>query len=192
MPSIDHYPASAVPWPAAVEWSHRELQRYLAAAADPAVQALPTRCHPWTVRDLTAHLAATFQRFADHLVRARAGDLAAPFAPSQLTSENLRAVRESRGEPRHALDRRARRFLGLVESAEELMGHQHGPIRVGLQVMFGLNELAVHHDDLAHAVGSSYRPDQEVLAVLAEMYDTVFGLPEGQDPWTRLLQATGR
>lgn len=86
MPAGD-FAASTVPWPDAVEWSRRELRAYLDAAADPAIQALPTRCPAWSVADLSAHLAATFRRFADQLEKARAGDLAAPFPRSELTGE---------------------------------------------------------------------------------------------------------
>lgn len=191
MPVGDH-PPSAVPWPAAISWSHRELRAYLAAAADPAIQALPTRCPPWTVANLTAHLAATFSRFAVQLAKARTGNLDAPFPPGQLSRENLRAVREFRGDPVHALTWVAGRFLGTIDAVDERIGHQHGPIPVGLQVMFGLTELTVHHDDLAHAVGSSYRPPGEIVAALADTYSAVFGMPAGPDPWACLLQATGR
>lgn len=190
--AVRDYPAAAVPWPTAVDWTREELRRYLDAAADPACQALPTRCPPWTVRDLTAHLAATFQRFADLLDEARAGNLDDPFPPDRLTEENLRAVRRFAGDPRRQLDRQARRFLDAVRSPGERMPHQFGPIPVGLQVMFGLNELTVHHDDLADALGWRYRPADDVVAALATMYGAVFGLPTGDDPWARLLEATGR
>lgn len=191
MPTGD-YAASAIPWPDAISWSLQELRLYLAAAADPAVQALPTRCLPWTVADLTAHLAATFRRFADQLDKARAGNLDAPFPPDQLPAENLRAVRDFRGDPRHELTQQAHRFLGSVGRVDELIGHQRGPVPAGLQVMFGLNELAVHHDDLAHAAGSSYRPRSDVVTALTTMYGAVHGMPAGPNPWACLLQATGR
>lgn len=186
------YPVSAIPWPDAIGWSLRELRLYLAPAADPAVQVLPTRCPPWTVTDLTAHLAATFRRFADQLDKARAGNLDAPFPPDQLPAENLRAVRDFRGDAARELIEQVHRFLDSVGRADEPIGHQRGPIPAGLQVMFGLNELAVHHDDLAHAAGSSYRPCGDVVAALATMYRAVHGMPTGPDPWACLLQATGR
>lgn len=186
------YPPSAVPWPDAVGWSRQELRAYLTAAAGPAVQTLPTRCPPWTVADLTAHLAATFQRFADQLAKARAGVLDAPFPRSQLSSENVRAVREFRGDPVHELTRHAARFLDAVNAVDEQIGHQRGPIGVGLQIMFGLTELTVHHDDLAHAIGTSYRPATDIVAALADMYRAVFAMPAGPDPWADLLKATGR
>ena len=90
--AISDYPPSAVPWPAALDWSAAELRGYLAAAADPAVQGLVTRCPPWTIRDLTAHLAVTFHRFANQLRDANAGDLTPPFGPGDLALENRSAV----------------------------------------------------------------------------------------------------
>lgn len=192
MPRPLKYPASAVPWPSALEWSREELAGYLAAAGDPLIQTLPTRCHPWTVHDVTAHLAATFARFASQLDRARHGEVDAPFPPEQLSTVNLRAVKQFQGDPVVELDRAARLFLDSVRTPDEQMGHQLGAIPAGLQVMFGLNELAVHHDDLAQAVRSSYRPAQEIAIALADMYNRVFGLPAGEDPWSRLLAATGR
>lgn len=190
--TVGDYPPSAVPWPDAVGWSRAELRAYLAAAANPGIQVLPTRCPPWTVADLTAHLAATFQRFAGQLAKARDGTLDAPFPPGQLSSENLRAVQDFCGDPRRELAHHAGRFLGSVNAAGEQIGHQHGPIPVGLQVMFGLTELTVHHDDLAHATGSSYRPADDIAAALADMHSAVFGMPAGPDRWACLLQACGR
>lgn len=190
--TLADYPASAVPWPAAVGWSRVELRSYLEAAADPAIQALATRCPPWTVADLTAHLAATFRRFADQLDRARAGNLEPPFGPDQLTAENLRAVREFRGDPAEELGRHAGRFLGSVAAADEPIGHQRGPVLAGLQVMFGLTELVVHHDDLARACGGSHRPADHIVSALADMYGAVFGLRAGSRHWQGLLEATGR
>ncbi|ONK12666.1 maleylpyruvate isomerase family mycothiol-dependent enzyme [Streptomyces sp. MP131-18] len=192
---LDAYPADAAPWPQAVAWSRAELRHYLAAAAGPGLGALPTRCPPWTVRDLTVHLAETFRRYADLLARGRAGDLAPPFAPGSLPAENQRAVDAfGGGDPAGALRHEAERFLGAVADPAEMMPHQFGPIPVGLQVMFGLNELAVHHDDLARATGRSRRPERPVVTALAAMYGAVYGLPGdvGDDPWERLLRATGR
>ncbi|MEV6400735.1 maleylpyruvate isomerase family mycothiol-dependent enzyme [Streptomyces sp. NPDC051907] len=189
---VEAYPAAATPWPQALEWTRRELELYLAEAGDPATWQLPTRCPPWSVSDLTVHLAATFQRFADQLAASRRGALDPPFAADELSAQNLRAVREFRGDPLRALQTQALRFLDAADAPDELMSHQFGPIPVGLQMMFGLNELAVHHDDAAAASGGSYRPAPEVVEALTRMYGAVFGLPEGGDPWERLLRATGR
>jgi uncharacterized protein (TIGR03083 family) len=192
--AISDYPPSAIPWPMAVDWSAIELGGYLAAAADPAIQHVATRCPPWTVRDLTAHLAATFGRFADQLDRAGAGDLTAPFGPDDLSRENLRAVGLFRGDPLQALEQQAGRFLGQARrsGAGRLMGHQRGPVPVGLQVLWGLSELAVHHDDVSDAAGSSYRPGDRVVAALVGMKEVIDGLPAADDPWLAYLRSTGR
>ena len=137
--AISDYRPSAIPWPLALDWSAAELRGYLAAAADPALQHLATRCPAWTVHDLTAHLAATFRRFAD-----------------------------------------------------QLMGHQRGPVPVGLQAMWGLSELAVHHDDLADATGGSYRPGDPIVAALVAMKQAVDGFHVRDDPWLEYLRSTGR
>jgi uncharacterized protein (TIGR03083 family) len=138
------------------------------------VRTLPTRCPPWNVASLTAHLAATFRRFADLLDRARAGDLHPPFPPDHLPEENLRAELEFSGDPLEQLSLQANRFLGSVGARDEPMANQFGTMPVGLQMMFGLNELAVHHDDLAHAAGDSYRPAEQVVQALVSRYSAVF------------------
>jgi len=192
--AISDYRPSAIPWPLALDWSAAELRGYLAAAADPALQHLATRCPAWTVHDLTAHLAATFRRFADQLGKANAGDLTAPFGPGDLTRENLRAVELFRGDPRRALEQHATRFLREAGGAQpgQLMGHQRGPVPVGLQAMWGLSELAVHHDDLADATGGSYRPGDPIVAALVAMKQAVDGFHVGDDPWLEYLRSTGR
>lgn len=192
--AISDYPAGVIPWPAALEWSAAESRRYLSAAADPAAQSLPTRCPPWTVRDLTAHLAATFQRFADQLDKANAGDLTAPFEPGDLSHQNRRAVELFSGDPAQALNEQATRFLRGAGrgQAGHLMGHQRGPVPVGLQVMWGLSELTVHHDDLAHAIGTSYRPGDSIVTALVTMKEAVDGFHAGDDPWLDYLRSTGR
>lgn len=192
--AISDYPPAVIPWPAALDWSAAEARGYLSAAADPAVQSLPTRCSPWTVRDLTAHLAATFQRFADQLDKANAGDLTAPFEPADLSRQNRRAVDLFSGDPAQALSEQSTRFLRQAAhgQAGQLMGHQRGPVPVGLQVMWGLSELTVHHDDLAHAVGTSYRPGDSIVSALVTMKEAVDGFHAGDDPWLDYLHSTGR
>lgn len=192
--AISDYPPSAIPWPMAVDWSAIELVGYLTSAADPAIQRVPTRCPPWTIRDLTAHLAATFGRFADQLDRASFGDLTGPFGPGDLSRENLCAVELFRGDALQALERQAARFLDQARRSRvgRLMGHQRGPVPVGLQVMWGLSELAVHHDDLADATGTSYRPNDLVVAALVGMKEAIDGFHRGGDPWLDYLRSTGR
>jgi uncharacterized protein (TIGR03083 family) len=192
--AVADYPPAVIPWPTALDWSAAESRSYLAAAADPAVQSLPTRCSPWTVRDLTAHLAATFQRFADQLDQANAGDLTGPFEPGDLSRENRRAVDLFSGDPAQALDEQVTRFLREAGRgrAGRLMGHQRGPVPVGLQVMWGLSELTVHHDDLAQAIGTSYRPGDSIVTALIAMKEAVDGFHAGCDPWLDYLRSTGR
>ena len=192
--AISDYPPAAIPWPAALNWSAAESRSYLSAAADPAVQGLPTRCSPWTVRDLTAHLAATFRRFADQLDKANAGDLTAPFEPGDLSRQDRCAVDLFSGDPAQALGGQASRFLREAGhgQAGRLMGHQRGPVPVGLQVMWGLSELTVHHDDLAQAIGTSYRPGDSIVTALVTMKDAVDGFRAADDPWLDYLRSTGR
>jgi hypothetical protein len=72
------------------------------------------------------------------------------------------------------------------------MGHQRGPVPVGLQVLLGLSELAVHHDDLADAVGSSCRPSDAIVAALVATKRAIDGLEAIGDPWLTYLRSTGR
>jgi uncharacterized protein (TIGR03083 family) len=186
-------PHLAGPWPPAAELLQAELGAYLDAAGDPDVQGLPTRCRPWTVHDLTAHLAMTFKRFARLLERSRAGDLSPPFARDELAAENLRAVAGFTGDPSAELRRWAGGLVAAATDPEEPMAHQFGPIPVGLQLLFGLDELVIHHDDLAAALGGSYRPPGPVVQALVLVWERVLGgLPPGADDWARILIASGR
>jgi uncharacterized protein (TIGR03083 family) len=180
------------PWPVPAADIRAELVSYLAAASDPSVWEMPTLCPAWTVRQVTMHLAATFDRFGHQLTKSRSGDLTPPFGRDELTAENLRAVAAFSGDPEESLRESVGRFLGMIGSAGDLIGHQRGPIPVGLQALFGLNELAVHHHDLPAATGHRYRPGDHAVALLVSMADEVFGLPKGVDPWDRLLRHTGR
>ena len=72
------------------------------------------------------------------------------------------------------------------------MGHQRGPVPVGLQVIWGLSELTVHHDDLADATGTSYRPGDPVVAALVAMKEATDGFDAGEDLWLDYLRSTGR
>lgn len=181
------------PWPLVTDLVRAELRAYLDDARLLEVKALPTRCSPWTVHDLTAHLGLTFRRFAEMLEKSRHGDLSPPFAPEELSARNLQAVGAFEGDPTAALAYEADRFLRAVREPDELMAHQYGPIPVSLQVLFGLNELAIHHDDLQEARGSSYRPDDRVIEVLVPVHERVLGgLAPATDSWTAILANTGR
>lgn len=181
------------PWPDASELVERELAVYLATAADPNIIDLPTRCPPWTVNDVTAHLAATFERFNRMLAQGRSGDLTRPFERDGLSAENLRAVEAFEGDPLRRLEEEAMRFVESCTDPQEIMPHQFGPIPVALQMLFGLNELAVHHDDIATAAAGRYRPGAEVLDPLKPVWERVLGgLPGTDDVWTDILTASGR
>ena len=186
-------PYLAGPWPPAAELLRAELAAYLDAADSPEVAELPTRCDPWTVGDLTAHLAVTFKRFAQMLERSRAGDLSPPFARRELSDENLRAVAVFSGDPYAELRRWAEGFVAAVGDLEEPVAHQFGPIPVGLQLLFGASELAIHHDDLEDARDGRYQPRTAVVQALVPVWERVLGgLPPGADDWARILAASGR
>lgn len=159
---------------------------YLATAADPELWDVATRCQPWTVRDVTRHLAATFERFADMLEQTRTGDLTPPFGRTELDRRNLLAVEEFDG----VAEQRARdefdRFLALIGNGGELMAHQRGPVPVALQLLFGLGDIAVHHNDIAVVTGSSYRPAPAVIEMLVPMWELVAGPSASPDPWTEI------
>jgi uncharacterized protein (TIGR03083 family) len=181
-------------WPDVRDLTRAELDSYLAAASDPAIQDLPTRCSPWTIEDLTRHLAATAARFNAMLTQSRAGDLTPPFGRNGLSKENLRAVREFSGDPLASLREEAGRFLSGSEDPDEIMAHQLGPIPAGLQQHFLLNDIAIHHDDLAIAAGSSYRPPDAAVDALARIY-AAHGWwrgPNNPDAWARILASSGR
>jgi uncharacterized protein (TIGR03083 family) len=182
-------------WPDTTMLVRRELLLYLEAASR-ADSSLPTRCPPWSVRDVTAHLAATFERYARNLERGRSGDLTPPFAPDELDAENHRAVEEFVGDPELVLADEAERFLQLVGDLDELMPHQLGPIAVGQQLYFGLRDLAIHHDDIAAASGAAYRPGADVVDVLDEMSTKLGRYGDGDrdesDLWASLLRLSGR
>jgi hypothetical protein len=82
-------------------------------------------------------------------------------------------------------------FGSALGDGDELMPHQLGPIPVALQVLFGVNELAIHHDDVALAADHRYLPPPETLAVLQFMWQR--RLP-GRDimSWPDILPEAGR
>jgi uncharacterized protein (TIGR03083 family) len=181
------------PWPLVADLVRAELAAYLEVAHIPQVQPSPTRCAPWTVRDLTAHLAVTFRRFADMLEQSQRGDLSPPFGREELTARNLREVEKFQGDPFAELQIQADRFLAGATDPDELMAHQFGPIPVGLQVLFALDELALHRSDVEEARGGSYRPSGKVIEALVPVWQRVLGgLPAGPDPWRSILIASGR
>ena len=188
-------PWAAGSWPLRTDLLRSEADAYIEDARVSELQTLPTRCPPWTVHDLTKHLAATFHRYVELLRRSRTGDFRAPFAPEDLAEENLRAVREFMGDPIETVCEEVARFISLVRDPEEPMINQRGTIPVGLQVCFAINEFAIHHDDLAGARGGSYRPSDEVVGVLSQTWKalTAGETPAaGTDTWGWIIERSGR
>ena len=182
-------------WPLRADLLRIEADAYISFVRDQSVWELPTRCPPWTVLDVTRHLAATFHRYVELLRRSRTGDFRPPFAPEDLPEENLRAVREFSGDPIESVCEEVARFISLVGDPAEPMINQRGTLPVGLQLCFGINEFAIHHDDLAGARGTSYRPSDEVVGVLGETWKALTAgetPPPGADPWSWILAKSGR
>lgn len=172
-----------------------EADEYIAFVRDEALWDLPTRCPPWTVSDITRHLAATFHRYVELLRRSRTGDFRPPFKPEDLAEENLRAVREFMGDPIDAVCEEVSRFISLADDPAEPMINQRGTIPVGLQMCFGIDEFAIHHDDVAAARGGIYRPSTEVVDLLIETWRALTGgeaPPAGADAWAWILEKSGR
>jgi len=182
-------------WPLRADLLRSEADSYITFVKDPETWGLPTRCPPWTVLDVTRHLAATFHRNVELLRRSRTGDFRAPFKPEDLAEENLRAVREFSGDPIQFVCEEVARFISLADDPAEPMINQRGTIPVGLHMCFGINEFAIHHDDVAAARGSSYRPSDEVVGVLRETWKALTGgetPPSGADHWAWILEQSGR
>ena len=182
-------------WPLRADLLRSEADAYIAAVKGPETWELATRCPPWTVSDVTRHLAATFHRYVELLRRSRTGDFRPPFAPEDLAEENLRAVREFTGDPIDSACEEVARFISLASDPAEPMINQRGTIPVGLQVCFGINEFAIHHDDVAAARGGTYRPSDEVVNVLIETWKALTGgetPPSGTDSWGWILSRSGR
>ena len=186
-------PQFAGPWPDGLVATRHELSSYLDDVADGSLDSLATRCAPWSVRDVTVHLAETFRRFHGMLDQGRAGDFTRPFAPDELDVENLRAVESFSGDAAEALSIAADGFLDALDSLDEPMPHQFGPLPAGLQVLFGLMDISMHHDDVLVAVGRRYRPATETVDVIGPVAERLFGMPADQaDPWEAILVGSGR
>ncbi|HLW17361.1 MAG TPA: maleylpyruvate isomerase family mycothiol-dependent enzyme [Actinomycetota bacterium] len=179
-------------WPLRPDLLRIEADAYISFVRDQSLWELPTRCPPWTVLDVTRHLAATFHRYVELLRRSRTGDFRPPFKPEDLAEENLRAVREFTGDPIASACEEGARFISLADDPAEPMINQRGTISVGLQMCFGLNEFAIHHDDVAAAHGGTYRPSDEVLGVLIETWRALTHGKLAGDRWEWILRASGR
>lgn len=180
-----------VPWPDLRPLVRRELDTYLTgvAAFD---QDLPTRCPPWTVRDVTRHLAATFERYGALLAQGRRGDRTPPFGPDDLAQVNLHDVRELSGDPEPRLRAAATRFLDAAADPAEPIPSHKGTRPVGVQLVFALRELTVHHDDVAAAAGTTYVPPPDVVSALVASYRRLGLWDEAASPgWAAFVDKRG-
>ena len=57
-------------------------------------------------------------------------------------------------------------FLDDVTDLDEPVPHQLATIPAGLQVLFGLMDLAMHHDDVLSVTGHRYRPQADTIAAV--------------------------
>jgi uncharacterized protein (TIGR03083 family) len=191
--SAEIAPQFAGPWPDGIPATRVELARYLDEVADGSIDALLTRCEPWTVRDVTIHVTETFRRFRRMLEAGRAGDFTPPFSPDELDAENLRAVAAFTGDAVSELTTAVSLFLDDLADPDEPMPHQLGTLPAGLQVHFGLMDIAMHHEDVCAAAGLVYRPSAETIAALLPMTERLFGMPPDQeDPWALMVFGSGR
>jgi hypothetical protein len=75
-----------------------------------------------------------------------------------------------------------------------LVGHQFGPQPVSRLNLFLLNDIVIHHLDVAEAAGITYRPSADVLTKQVEMWATfdVFLPSPGLGLWESAVHASGR
>jgi hypothetical protein len=87
-------------------------------------------------------------------------------------------------------------FVDAAIDSNELMVHQcgqFGPINVGFQMRFALNELAIHQGRRHRSSGTRHRPDSEAIdALVPVLIQVLGGLPVGNDAWELILKASGR
>lgn len=183
----------AGPWPDARAVTLAELASFLDDVADASLDALPTRCPPWTVRDVTIHVTETFRRFARTLDQGRSGDFAPPFPPAQMDAENLRAVEAFTGDPAHEFRIAVTTFVEAIGDLDEPIPHQGGTFPAALVLLFGLADIVIHHDDVLAADGRHYVPPADTIDALQPLTQRLFGMPAGlPDLWAAILAGTGR
>ena len=200
MPSLSTPQADLTyPWPRVGDLVRSEVRRFLATYSEFDPDG-PSGCPAWSLRDVTVHLATTFERFDRMLVQARSGNLQPPFPRDELTRRNQELIDGFRGDPAYVLCARMEDFLDRADSPDELTAHLFGPISVGLQERFHLVELTLHHDDLLSPTGQRYVPSPEVVDAVAPVWEKalvrlVFNeslWDDDADPWDNVLRASGR
>lgn len=185
-------PAFVGPWPLCSELLRAEVDALVRYQVD---ATLPTRCAPWTVGDVRKHVAATFYRYNELLRRGRVQNFADPFAVEDVPAENQRAIDNwpVARDPDKAMCEQVGRFLELAVDPEALMPNQRGVIPIGLQMRWGLAELAIHHDDIARASGSTYQPEQTVVTAIVPAFEALVDLrAPADDRWAWILAESGR
>lgn len=181
------------PWPDGRTLLRREVDSYVAEVADGSIDRLPTRCPPWTVADVTTHVAETLRRFDAMIDQARTGDFTPPFAPDETDGENLRAVAAFDGNPVDALGEAADGLLERTVDLAEPVPHQIGVVPAGLQVLFALFDITLHHDDVLDATGGRYAMPDDVVEVLRPVAVALFGIDRDEtDLATVLMVGSGR
>jgi hypothetical protein len=89
--------------------------------------------------------------------------------------------------------RQADAFLDAVDDLDQPMPHQLGVVPAGLVVLFGLMDLAMHHDDVTAAADRRYRPPRPTIDAISPVVERLFGVPlPADDPWPTMVIGSGR
>jgi uncharacterized protein (TIGR03086 family) len=182
-----------------IELHERALRQATALIAEitPADLTRPTPCAGWDLRALLAHCIGQNHGFADAVAGPDAP--ASAFAPQPPEP----GAWDASAERVHTAFRAAEpdRAVLLVEIGPDVR------LPVATVVGFHLLDTVVHTWDVATALGQPFRPDDDLLAVVAEGSKQVptgsareqpgaaFGPVltfEGDDPWTATLARLGR
>jgi uncharacterized protein (TIGR03086 family) len=159
-----------------------------------------TPCGDWTLAELLAHMVGQNFGFA---AAVRDGD--APleaFAPRPVSADGLVAAWDASVDDLNAAfaDAAPDSLVRLVEVREN-------PIPFSVVLGFQIVDTVIHGWDVAHALGSDYRPDDELVEISLAVAEKVPdgqnrlqpgasfapGLPaSGDDRWARTLTLLGR
>jgi len=171
-----------------------ELASELVATVRPADLGRPTPCAGWDLAALLAHMTGQNHGFADAL---RAGTDVAAYVPVP----GLGAWPGSVADLLDAVEHPRTDAVLLPEISAE----RRFPVRVVLG--FHTLDTAVHAWDVATALGRTWRPDPELVAVVLEQARSIPAGPArtapgaafapvlaaaGEDPWTTALALVGR
>ena len=127
------------------------------------------------------------------LDKGRGADFTALCSPMSSKPRTSTPSRSSRARRSPALVTAANGFLDDVTDLDEPVPHQLATIPVGLQVLFGLMDIAMHHDDVLSVTGRRYRPQDDTIAAILPVAERLFGMPPDQDdPWALMVMGSGR